>query len=150
MMGSVVTRGGTTKTAQAALGELRGAYELFTAAAKHGGRARKFLVCSHVRSIQLREDLSTTSCPACDYEAAREGAGSVLPRPAAHATRHLHPTDGEGRARRPLNLERSHAAHSHPQVELPAADLSSRVVHVLDAGNARSSRSVVSTRTARR
>ncbi|KAI0708422.1 hypothetical protein C8Q76DRAFT_627233 [Earliella scabrosa] len=43
MMGSVVTRGGTTKTAQAALGELRGAYELFTAAAKHGGRARKFL-----------------------------------------------------------------------------------------------------------
>lgn len=44
MLASVVTHGGTTKTAQAALGELRLAYELFENAAKHGGRAVKFLV----------------------------------------------------------------------------------------------------------
>ncbi|KAI0672081.1 fungal-specific transcription factor domain-containing protein [Trametes maxima] len=43
MMGSVVTRGGTSKTAQAALGELRSACELFEHAAPHGGRAGKFL-----------------------------------------------------------------------------------------------------------
>ncbi|TFY69763.1 hypothetical protein EVJ58_g254 [Rhodofomes roseus] len=40
---SVVTHGGTTKTAQAALGELRLAYDLFENAAKYGGRAVKFL-----------------------------------------------------------------------------------------------------------
>ena len=44
MLASVVTHGGTTKTAQAALGELRLAYELFEKAEKHGGRAVKFLV----------------------------------------------------------------------------------------------------------
>ncbi len=44
MMGSVVTRGGTTKTAQAALGELRLACDLFERAAQHGGRALKFVV----------------------------------------------------------------------------------------------------------
>ena len=44
MLASVVTHGGTTKTAQAALGELRLAYELFESAAQHGGRAVKFLV----------------------------------------------------------------------------------------------------------
>ncbi|KAH9914122.1 fungal-specific transcription factor domain-containing protein [Fomitopsis serialis] len=43
MLASVVTHGGTTKTAQAALGELRLAYDLFESAAKHGGRAVKFL-----------------------------------------------------------------------------------------------------------
>ncbi|KAI0356832.1 hypothetical protein OH77DRAFT_1588729 [Trametes cingulata] len=43
MMGSVVTRGGTSKTAQAALGELRLACDLFEHAASHGGRAGKFL-----------------------------------------------------------------------------------------------------------
>ncbi|RDX52322.1 hypothetical protein OH76DRAFT_207245 [Lentinus brumalis] len=43
MMGSVVTRGGTTKTAQAALGELRIACDLFERAAQHGGRALKFV-----------------------------------------------------------------------------------------------------------
>ncbi|KAI8996651.1 fungal-specific transcription factor domain-containing protein [Trametes punicea] len=43
MMGSVVTRGGTSKTAQAALSELRVACDLFERAAKHGGRAGKFL-----------------------------------------------------------------------------------------------------------
>ncbi|KAH9944904.1 fungal-specific transcription factor domain-containing protein [Amylocystis lapponica] len=43
MLASVVTHGGTTKTAQAALGELRLAYDLFENAAKHGGRAVKFL-----------------------------------------------------------------------------------------------------------
>ncbi|KAI0658141.1 fungal-specific transcription factor domain-containing protein [Cubamyces menziesii] len=43
MMGSVVTRGGTSKTAQAALSELRMACDLFERAAKHGGRACKFL-----------------------------------------------------------------------------------------------------------
>ncbi|KAI0752488.1 fungal-specific transcription factor domain-containing protein [Daedaleopsis nitida] len=43
MMGSVVTRGGTTKTAQAALGELRVACDLFERAAEHGGRAVKFV-----------------------------------------------------------------------------------------------------------
>ncbi|KAH9846704.1 hypothetical protein C2E23DRAFT_872217 [Lenzites betulinus] len=43
MMGSVVTRGGTSKTAQAALSELRLACDLFERAATHGGRARKFL-----------------------------------------------------------------------------------------------------------
>ncbi|KAI0816939.1 fungal-specific transcription factor domain-containing protein [Trametes gibbosa] len=43
MMGSVVTRGGTSKTAQAALSELRLALDLFERAATHGGRARKFL-----------------------------------------------------------------------------------------------------------
>ncbi|KAI0703865.1 hypothetical protein C8T65DRAFT_709179 [Cerioporus squamosus] len=44
MMGSVVTRGGTTKTAQAALGELRIACDLFERAAQHGGRALKFML----------------------------------------------------------------------------------------------------------
>ena len=52
-MGSVVTRGGTTKTAQAALGELRIACDLFERAAPHGGRAGKFVVrrspCYHGR-----------------------------------------------------------------------------------------------------
>ncbi|OSX56730.1 hypothetical protein POSPLADRAFT_1083705, partial [Postia placenta MAD-698-R-SB12] len=43
MLASVVTHGGTTKTAQAALGELRLAYDLFEKAAKYGGRAVKFL-----------------------------------------------------------------------------------------------------------
>ncbi|KAI0761390.1 fungal-specific transcription factor domain-containing protein [Trametes elegans] len=43
MMGSVVTRGGTSKTAQAALSELRVACDLFERAATHGGRAGKFL-----------------------------------------------------------------------------------------------------------
>ncbi|OJT03642.1 hypothetical protein TRAPUB_5670 [Trametes pubescens] len=43
MLGSVVTRGGTSKTAQAALSELRIACDLFEHAATHGGRARKFL-----------------------------------------------------------------------------------------------------------
>ncbi|KZT04988.1 uncharacterized protein LAESUDRAFT_727563 [Laetiporus sulphureus 93-53] len=43
MLASVVTHGGTTKTAQAALGELRLAYDLFDKAAKHGGRSVKFL-----------------------------------------------------------------------------------------------------------
>ncbi|KAI0325812.1 hypothetical protein GY45DRAFT_1339856, partial [Cubamyces sp. BRFM 1775] len=43
MMASVVTRGGTSKTAQAALSELRMACDLFERAAKHGGRAGKFL-----------------------------------------------------------------------------------------------------------
>ncbi|KAH9834766.1 fungal-specific transcription factor domain-containing protein [Rhodofomes roseus] len=43
MLASVVTHGGTTKTAQAALGELRLAYDLFENAAKYGGRAVKFL-----------------------------------------------------------------------------------------------------------
>ena len=46
MMASVVTRGGTSKTAQAALSELRMACDLFERAAKHGGRAGKFLVYS--------------------------------------------------------------------------------------------------------
>ena len=44
-MGSVVTRGGTTKTAQAALNELRLAVEVFEHAATQGGRATKFVVC---------------------------------------------------------------------------------------------------------
>ena len=44
MLGSVVTHGGVTKTAQAALGEVRLAYDLFEKAAKYGGRAVKFLV----------------------------------------------------------------------------------------------------------
>ena len=44
MLGSVVTHGGITKTAQAALGEVRLAYGLFGEAAKYGGRAVKFLV----------------------------------------------------------------------------------------------------------
>ena len=44
MLGSVVTHGGTTKTAQAALTELRQAVLLFEHAAQHGGRAVKFLV----------------------------------------------------------------------------------------------------------
>ena len=44
MLASVVTHGGTTKTAQAALGELRFAHDLFQQAAKYGGRAVKFLV----------------------------------------------------------------------------------------------------------
>ncbi|KAI9068189.1 hypothetical protein FKP32DRAFT_1609038 [Trametes sanguinea] len=43
MLGSVVTRGGSSKTAQAALSELRIACDLFERAAKHGGRAGKFL-----------------------------------------------------------------------------------------------------------
>ncbi|KAL7284825.1 hypothetical protein ACG7TL_002135 [Trametes sanguinea] len=43
MLGSVVTRGGSSKTAQAALSELRMACDLFERAAKHGGRAGKFL-----------------------------------------------------------------------------------------------------------
>ena len=44
MLASVVTHGGTTKTAQAALGELRSAAVLFEQAASYGGRAVKFLV----------------------------------------------------------------------------------------------------------
>lgn len=55
MLASVVTHGGTTKTAQAALGELRLAYELFETAAKHGGRAVKFLV----RLLLLFAELDT-------------------------------------------------------------------------------------------
>ncbi|PCH36758.1 hypothetical protein WOLCODRAFT_127620 [Wolfiporia cocos MD-104 SS10] len=43
MLASIVTHCGATKTAQAALGELRLAYDLFEKAAKHGGRAVKFL-----------------------------------------------------------------------------------------------------------
>ncbi|KAI0088357.1 hypothetical protein BDY19DRAFT_891492 [Irpex rosettiformis] len=43
MLGSVVTHGGITKTAQAALGEVRLAYDLFEKAARYGGRAVKFL-----------------------------------------------------------------------------------------------------------
>ncbi|KAI0943568.1 hypothetical protein AcW1_002704 [Taiwanofungus camphoratus] len=43
MLASVVTHGRTTKTAQAALGELRLACDLFEKAAEHGGRAVKFL-----------------------------------------------------------------------------------------------------------
>ncbi|KAI0074277.1 hypothetical protein K474DRAFT_1601776 [Panus rudis PR-1116 ss-1] len=43
LLGSVVTHGGGTKTAQAALGELRLALELFDRAARYGGRAVKFL-----------------------------------------------------------------------------------------------------------
>ncbi|KAI0696344.1 hypothetical protein BC835DRAFT_1272113 [Cytidiella melzeri] len=43
MLGSVVTHGGVTKTAQAALGEVRLAYDLFERAARYGGRAVKFL-----------------------------------------------------------------------------------------------------------
>ncbi|RPD60567.1 hypothetical protein L226DRAFT_612121 [Lentinus tigrinus ALCF2SS1-7] len=43
MMGSVVARGGVTKNAQAALGELRLACDLFERAAQHGGRACKFV-----------------------------------------------------------------------------------------------------------
>lgn len=44
MLASVVTHGGTTKTAQAALVELRLAANLFEQAARYGGRAVKFLV----------------------------------------------------------------------------------------------------------
>ena len=44
MLGSVVTHGGTTKTAQAALGEVRLAYALLEKEAKYGGRAVHFLV----------------------------------------------------------------------------------------------------------
>jgi hypothetical protein len=44
MLASVVTHGGTTKTAQAALGELRSAVVLFEHAAVYGGRTTKFLV----------------------------------------------------------------------------------------------------------
>ncbi|GJE93089.1 fungal-specific transcription factor domain-containing protein [Phanerochaete sordida] len=43
MLASVVTHGGTTKTAHAALGELRLAVLLFEQAAPYGGRAVKFL-----------------------------------------------------------------------------------------------------------
>ncbi|KAI1786226.1 fungal-specific transcription factor domain-containing protein [Ganoderma leucocontextum] len=43
MLGSVVTRGCSTKTAQAAMGELRSACDLFEQAAKRGGRATKFV-----------------------------------------------------------------------------------------------------------
>ncbi|KAL6304699.1 hypothetical protein BKA93DRAFT_258954 [Sparassis latifolia] len=43
-LASVVTHGGLTKTAQAALGELRLAYDLFEKAALHGGRLQ-FLRC---------------------------------------------------------------------------------------------------------
>ncbi|KAH9934548.1 uncharacterized protein BXZ73DRAFT_45830, partial [Epithele typhae] len=43
MLASVITRGGTTKTAQAALGELRVACEMFESAATLGGTASKFL-----------------------------------------------------------------------------------------------------------
>ncbi|KAI0340282.1 hypothetical protein BDW22DRAFT_1360218 [Trametopsis cervina] len=43
MLGSVVTHGGSTKTAQAAFSELRLAYDLFDKAARYGGRAVKFL-----------------------------------------------------------------------------------------------------------
>ncbi|GBE83316.1 hypothetical protein SCP_0503640 [Sparassis crispa] len=43
MLASVVTHGGLTKTAQAALGELRLAYDLFEKAALHGGRSVQFL-----------------------------------------------------------------------------------------------------------
>lgn len=49
MLASVVTHGGITKTAQAAMGELRQALDLFDRTSKHGGRAVKFLVC-HVMS----------------------------------------------------------------------------------------------------
>lgn len=44
MLASVVTHGGTTKTAHAALGELHLAAALFEQAASYGGRAVKFLV----------------------------------------------------------------------------------------------------------
>ncbi|KAH8080733.1 fungal-specific transcription factor domain-containing protein [Cristinia sonorae] len=43
MLASVVTHGATTKTSQAALGELRLAKDLFEKAAEYGGRAVKFL-----------------------------------------------------------------------------------------------------------
>ncbi|KAK7680387.1 hypothetical protein QCA50_016627 [Cerrena zonata] len=43
MLASVVTHGGITKTAQAAMGELRLALDLFERTSKHGGRAVKFL-----------------------------------------------------------------------------------------------------------
>ncbi|KAI0767708.1 hypothetical protein C8Q74DRAFT_1318239 [Fomes fomentarius] len=70
MMGSVVTRGGTTKTAQAALSELRLACEVFEHAATQGGRAAKFVPilrklldkahAAHFQGLQpLRRDIFT-------------------------------------------------------------------------------------------
>ncbi|OBZ76843.1 putative transcriptional regulatory protein C1F7.11c [Grifola frondosa] len=70
MLASVVTHGGTTKTAQAALGELRLACDLFERAATHGGRAVKFLPIlrrlqdkaqqAHFKGLQpLRHDIFT-------------------------------------------------------------------------------------------
>lgn len=61
MLASVVTHGGTTKTAQAALGELRLAYDLFEKAAKYGGRAVKFLVSGH-RLHNSSSSLADISC----------------------------------------------------------------------------------------
>ena len=53
MMGSVVTRGGTTKTAQAALSELRIACDMFERAAQMGGRAAKFVVSVPIVPLYL-------------------------------------------------------------------------------------------------
>lgn len=62
MLHSVVIRAPTTKTAQAAIGELRSAKNLFDQAERFGGRAVKFAVCRAAEFIPIGLTILWWSC----------------------------------------------------------------------------------------
>ena len=61
MLASVVTHGGITKTAQAAMGELTLALDLFDRTSKQGGRATKFLVSPLLALFSLTVNMNEYS-----------------------------------------------------------------------------------------